>query len=48
MNEWVAFAIVAVICGLLAGLMRMAGADVPGPPDASTDRNNPRPGGTLS
>lgn len=29
MNEWVAFGIVAVICGLLAVLVRFAGAGDP-------------------
>lgn len=36
-NEWLAFGIVAVICGLLAMLVRMSGdgdADADEPPDA--------------
>ena len=33
MNEWVAFGVVAVICGLLAVLVRFAGGDEPPPPD---------------
>lgn len=42
MNEWVAFGIVAVICGLLAALTRWAGSggdDRPDPPavDSSCD-----------
>jgi len=33
-NEWLAFGIVAVICGLLAALVRLAGDDEPRPPAA--------------
>jgi hypothetical protein len=37
MNEWVAFGIVAVICGLLAVLVRLSGGDESSSPDAPTD-----------
>jgi hypothetical protein len=36
-NEWVAFGIVAVICGVLAALVRLAGSDGPEPPAAGDD-----------
>lgn len=32
MNEWLAFGIVVVICGVLAALLRWAGPDDPPPP----------------
>ena len=36
-NEWVAFGIVAVICGVLAVLVRLAGSDGSEPPAADGD-----------
>jgi hypothetical protein len=36
MNEWLAFGIVAVICGLLALLVRLAGGDETSSPDCPT------------
>ena len=37
MNEWVAFGVVAVICGLLAVLVRLSGDGDPPAADAPTD-----------
>lgn len=37
MNEWVAFGVVAVICGLLAVLVRLSGGEDSPAPDAPAD-----------
>ena len=37
MSEWTAFGIVAVICGLLAALVRSVGNEEPQPPEPPTD-----------
>ncbi|MCY3013273.1 MAG: hypothetical protein NT171_01045 [Planctomycetota bacterium] len=41
MNEWLAFGVVAVICGLLAGLVRFSGEDESSPPDSPTGEAPP-------
>jgi hypothetical protein len=41
MNEWVAFGIVAVICGILAALVRLSGEDESSSADTPTDNAPP-------
>ena len=42
MNEWVAFGIVAVICGLLAVLVRWAGNEDAHTPESEAANEEPR------
>jgi hypothetical protein len=44
MNEWLAFGIVAVICGVLTILLRVAGTTEQEPSDALTSRECSPPG----
>jgi hypothetical protein len=41
MNEWLAFGVVALICGLLAVLVRFSGKDDSSPLDSPTDEAPP-------
>jgi hypothetical protein len=41
MNEWVAFGVVALICGLLAVLVWLSGGDEYPSPDTPTDDAEP-------
>jgi len=41
MNEWLAFGVVAVICGLLAVLARFSGEDESSAPDSPTGEGPP-------
>lgn len=42
MTEWMAFGIVAVICGILAVLVRWAGTDDDAPPEGPDENSDPR------